>query len=145
MFLDASAIVAILGDEEDAGYLAGKIEAAKKPIYYSPLSVFEAVISLARKKTVALKGASASSPPGLIERIQIEVEQFLEAIGAREIAIGDGLHQKALDAARTYGRFVGHPARLNFGDCFAYACAKSYRLALLYKGNDFVHTDIEAA
>jgi ribonuclease VapC len=46
-------------------------------------------------------------------------------------------------AYRTYGR--GSPARLNFGDCFAYALAKAAREPLLFKGNDFVHTDAEAA
>ncbi len=37
---------------------------------------------------------------------------------------------------------VGHKADLNFGDCFAYACAKAHRLSLLYKGNDFSQTDL---
>ncbi|MBR0924530.1 type II toxin-antitoxin system VapC family toxin, partial [Bradyrhizobium diazoefficiens] len=41
-----------------------------------------------------------------------------------------------------YSRLVDHPAQLNFGDCFAYACAKAYRIPLLYKGNDFAQTDL---
>jgi ribonuclease VapC len=56
-----------------------------------------------------------------------------------------GLHQLALDAARRYGRGTGHPARLNFGDCFSYACAKSAGVPLLFVGADFAQTDIEAA
>ena len=44
-----------------------------------------------------------------------------------------------------YGRGTGHPARLNMGDCFAYALAKTRNLPLLFKGDDFIHTDIEPA
>src|SRR5690606_29170191 len=45
----------------------------------------------------------------------------------------------------TYGKGNGHPAQLNFGDLFSYALAKAHGVPLLYKGDDFVHTDIEAA
>jgi ribonuclease VapC len=44
-----------------------------------------------------------------------------------------------------YGRGTGHPARLNFGDCMTYAVAKRDDLPLLFKGDDFVHTDLRAA
>ena len=44
-----------------------------------------------------------------------------------------------------YGKGSGHKAQLNFGDCFAYALAKARNLPLLFKGSDFVHTDIEPA
>lgn len=49
------------------------------------------------------------------------------------------------DAAETYGRGTGHRARLNFGECFSYAVAKHLDAPLLYKGDDFVHTDIKSA
>lgn len=51
----------------------------------------------------------------------------------------------ARDAYRDFGRGSGNPARLNFGDCFAYALAKVTGEPLLYKGDDFPHTDIEPA
>jgi ribonuclease VapC len=51
----------------------------------------------------------------------------------------------AVAACSTYGRAVGHPAKLNLGDCFAYACARSLEVPLLFKGNDFPHTDMEPA
>ena len=51
----------------------------------------------------------------------------------------------ARDAYREYGRGTQHRAKLNFGDCFAYALAKETGEPLLYKGNDFVHTDVVAA
>ncbi len=53
--------------------------------------------------------------------------------------------QVAADAAERFGRGSGHPARLNFGDCFSYAVAKHLDAPLLYKGDDFIHTDIESA
>jgi ribonuclease VapC len=48
----------------------------------------------------------------------------------------------AIDAFDRFGK-GRHPAGLNFGDCFAYACARSYRMPLLFKGNDFPLTDIQ--
>jgi ribonuclease VapC len=51
----------------------------------------------------------------------------------------------ARQAYRDYGRGSGHPANLNFGDCFTYARARDKREPLLYKGDDFVHTDLRSA
>jgi ribonuclease VapC len=51
----------------------------------------------------------------------------------------------ARDAHRRFGRGTGHPARLNFGDCFAYALAKEFNEPLLFIGQDFIHTDIRQA
>lgn len=51
----------------------------------------------------------------------------------------------AADAASRFGRGSQHPARLNFGDCFSYAVAKHLNAPLLYKGEDFTHTDIQSA
>lgn len=145
MFLDASAIVAILAGEEDAGYLLAKIEMSESLKIYSPLSMFEAVISLARIVSISQFGDRVPTPSELIDEVQEDVAKFLETIGAREVSVSGSLHRKAIEAARNYGRFVGHPARLNFGDCFSYACAKEYRLPLLFKGDDFSKTDIDAA
>lgn len=49
---------------------------------------------------------------------------------------------EAVRALSIYGKQVGHPAQLNMGDAISYACAKAYRLPLLYKGNDFAQTDL---
>jgi ribonuclease VapC len=51
----------------------------------------------------------------------------------------------AREAYRLFGRGNGHPARLNYGDCFAYALAKALSEPLLFKGDDFIHTDVAAA
>jgi ribonuclease VapC len=51
----------------------------------------------------------------------------------------------AREAYRDFGKGSGHPARLNLGDCFAYALAKEKDEPLLFKGQDFAHTDIAPA
>ncbi len=61
--------------------------------------------------------------------------------GLRLVTIGDAESGAAIDAAARYGRPSKHPARRNMGDCFAYACAKTNGARLLYKGDDFSHTD----
>jgi Uncharacterized protein conserved in bacteria len=145
MFIDASAIVAIIGQEEAGSSLLQKIRLSEPPFYYSSTVVFEAVIALARKKKISLYGDHAPTPASLIGETQDLVRSFLDQLGAVEMALPVGLHEIALDAARVYGRFVGHPARLNFGDCFSYAAAKSLKLPLLFVGDDFGKTDIKIA
>jgi len=54
------------------------------------------------------------------------------------LVLGDG----AIRAAAEYGKTVGHAADLHFGDCLTYACAKAYRLKLIYKGDGFAKTDL---
>ncbi|HMS55516.1 MAG TPA: type II toxin-antitoxin system VapC family toxin, partial [Fimbriimonadaceae bacterium] len=51
----------------------------------------------------------------------------------------------ARSAYRDFGKGSGHPAKLNFGDCFAYALAKTSGEPMLFKGDDFNHTDVESA
>ena len=55
---------------------------------------------------------------------------------------GNAEARAAIEAAKRYGRAVGSPSDLNFGDCLAYACAEEHGAALLYKGNDFAQTDL---
>ncbi len=51
----------------------------------------------------------------------------------------------AREAHARYGRGTGHPARLNFGDCFSYALARALDAPLLFKGDEFIHTDVRCA
>lgn len=145
MFLDASAVVAILTREPTADDLLAKIAANSGPVAYSSITVFEAVIAIARKTSVSIHGDQHPTPPEIIAASEQDVADFLSGIGAMEVEISAGMHQAALDAARTFGRFIGHPARLNFGDCFSYASAKALATPLLFVGNDFKQTDIAAA
>jgi ribonuclease VapC len=70
----------------------------------------------------------------IMEKFEIQIEPFTATQA-----------QIAHQAYRDYGRGSGHPANLNFGDCFAYALARDKREPLLYKGDDFVHTDLRTA
>lgn len=137
MFIDASAIVAILGREPGAREMEKRLATAEGPFGISPLVRFEAALALARQ-------ASPDAKPSadLLRRAALAVDAFAAEVGAEEIAITPTIGRLALEASATYGKAVGHPADLNFGDCFAYACAKSAGLPLLYKGNDFARTDL---
>lgn len=141
MFIDASAIVAILAREPGAEEIEKQLAAASGPFLVSPLVRFEASVSLARKKANA-PGKEVKPSPDLLSQGQRAVAAFIEGLGAEEIAISAEIGSLAIEASMRYGKAVGHDADLNFGDCFAYACAKAHRLALLYKGNDFAKTDL---
>ncbi|HEV2552898.1 MAG TPA: type II toxin-antitoxin system VapC family toxin [Bosea sp. (in: a-proteobacteria)] len=138
-YLDASVIVAILGRESDRETLLARLEASPRPFLVSPTGVFEAVISLAAKKA---RDSRQVLDAGLITAAQASVAQFIADIGATEVTVTPAIGQAAIEAAKRYGRAVGSPAALNFGDCFAYACAKEHGAALLYKGGDFAQTDL---
>jgi len=139
MFLDASAIVAILGREPGHEELEMSLAAAGPPFFVSQLVKFEASVALARQKR-----PSASSKPSsiLLRQAIAAVDAFVEDLGAEETSISPEIGKAALDASATYGKAIGHAADLNFGDCFAYACAKTLDVRLLYKGNDFARTDL---
>ena len=129
MFVDASAIVAILTRESEADNLADTIEKARTPIT-SPIAIFEATLGVCRKRHAS------------VEEAEQDVGEFLELAGVRIEPITDKEARTALAAFSRYGKGRGHPAQLNLGDCFAYAMAKNARTGLLFKGEDFDKTDI---
>ena len=129
MFVDASALVAILKLEPGHEVLAASLESSSTPIT-SPLAILETVISLGRQKKIAVEEAH--------EAVTAALEKA--GVGVREIDGATG--ELAVRAHSLYGRGSGHPARLNLGDCFAYAMAKQHRVPLLYKGDDFALTDL---
>lgn len=137
MFIDASAIVAILkGEPEVAGVLAA-LDAARGKVLCSAIARFEAVIPLAVQLSRA-QGAPAMTGDAF-RRCEGLVDDLLREIGAREVPIDDGI---AREAAQRHGKVAGHPAALNMGDCFAHACARGHRVRLLYKGDDFARADL---
>ena len=79
------------------------------------------------------------------ERAVILLDDMLRLPPFQIVAPGPDEMQAAFSAFVAYGKGSGHPAGLNFGDIFSYALAKVRMLPLLYKGNDFGHTDIAAA
>src|SRR5450631_1324974 len=131
MFVDASVAVAIAGLEPDWTELAHRLGKAKRVIV-SPVAIYEAVSGLARLRNDTVSGAD------------LEIAKFLENTRAEVVPIDARIGSLAIAAFARYGK-GRHKAKLNMGDCFAYACAKAYKVPLLYKGSDFAHTDIEAA
>ena len=129
MFVDASAIVAILTREPEADNLADTLEKARTPIT-SPIAIFEATLGICRKRHAS------------VEEAEQDVGEFIELAGVRIEPITDKEARTALAAFSRYGKGRGHPAQLNLGDCFAYAMAKNARTGLLFKGDDFDKTDI---
>ena len=74
--------------------------------------------------------------------------RFDELIEAAQIAtepVTEAQARLARQAYRDFGKASGHPAKLNFGDCFSYALAKSRGEPLLFKGQDFAQTDVKSA
>jgi ribonuclease VapC len=131
IFVDASVIVAMLAPEDDGPAFAARIEGGEG-VLVSPVVIWEAVIALARIRR---------SPIEVAER---SVSAFLEDVAAETIPIDAAIGTEAVDAFARYGK-GRHPAALNMGDCFAYACARSRNIPLLAKGDDFTNTDIERA
>jgi ribonuclease VapC len=127
MIIDASAIVAILKGEPEEAHFVQMIEAAAV-CRMSPVNWFEAALH-----------AEKAEPPAI---------QALEDFAARAniiiVPIDEVQARLAHQAWRKFGK-GRHPAKLNLGDCFAYALAKATNEPLLYKGGDFPHTDIVSA
>lgn len=130
MFIDASALTALLTNEDDARELLARLQRAKHRIT-SPLAVWEAAIAVARLLAMPA-GEAGEVVNGYLELMEIEL-----------VAVPRQAAKLALDAFERYGE-GNHPARLNFGDCFAYACARHFNQPLMFKGADFTQTDIEA-
>jgi ribonuclease VapC len=129
MIVDTSALVAILLEEPDWLPLAEALSAAASA-KLSAASFVELVIVVDRRGTPVLSRKADE----FLERLEIRIEPVTE----RQARI-------AREAYRDYGRGSGHPANLNFGDCFAYALARDLGEPLLYKGTDFSHTEIRSA
>jgi ribonuclease VapC len=129
VIVDSSALVAILHDEPEATACLRAIYAAGQ-CRVSAANFLEAAIVIdAGRSPVASRRFD-----DLLREAAIVVEPVTEAQA-----------RIAREAYRDYGRGSGHPARLNFGDCFAYALAREMGEPLLFKGDDFAHTDVTPA
>ena len=128
MVVDASALLAILQAEPEARGFAEAIEAAASPTL-SVVSFVEASMVLDSRY-----GAAGRD----------RLDRLLRECGMEPAPVDLEQAQTARDAFRDFGK-GRHPARLNFGDCFAYALAKQRSETLLFKGADFALTDIRPA
>ncbi len=126
--VDTSALFAFLAAEPEAADVA-------RLMYGSPVLVCA--------PTWAETGIVVSSKLGSdgLSRLQ----RLAQALQFDVVAFDRDLADAAVAAHRRFGRGSGHAANLNFGDCFAYALAKTRNVPLLFKGDDFIHTDIEPA
>lgn len=131
MFIDASALTAMLIDEDDARELLSRLQATSTRLT-SPLAVWETSVAVARVLDLPIGEASTA------------VARYIALIGIVVEPVAPETAAIALSAFERYGK-GRHPARLNFGDCFAYACARHLGQPLMFKGGDFPQTDIDAA
>ncbi len=129
MIVDTSALVAILKLEPERVPFAEILDQADS-LRISAATYVELSIVMDRRKSPAL----SREVDEIIERFNIQIEP----VTAEQARI-------ARQAYRDYGRASGHAANLNFGDCFSYALARAKREPILFKGDDFVHTDLRSA
>jgi ribonuclease VapC len=128
MIVDTSAILAILFAEEDAKRYADAIAESQVRLI-SAANYLEAGIVVDNQ----IGAAGGRQLDVLIARAEVRVEPV-----TREHA------EIARQAYLDFGRGK-HAAKLNFGDCFAYALSKATGLPLLFKGDDFARTDLPSA
>ena len=129
MIIDSSALIAILHGEPEAEAFAQRIEAAH-----------ERRISAANwlETAIVIDGSRNPVLSRRFDDVLAVAAIVVEPVTERQVRL-------AREAYRDFGRGSGHPARLNFGDCFAYALAKEAGQPLLFKGDDFNHTDVAIA
>ncbi|QJU59014.1 type II toxin-antitoxin system VapC family toxin [Sphingomonas sp. AP4-R1] len=128
LFVDASALVALIAREPERDDFVRRI-AAETALLWSAMSCWETVSALRRSHGLSLDDARR------------DLDLTTRHLGFTLVPIGESEREAALDAYQRYGK-GRHPAKLNMGDCFAYACAKTNNARLLYKGDDFAKTDL---
>lgn len=129
MIVDTSAIIAILkGEPERSAFVQSILDSSATQM--SAASYLEAALLV-----------DNLADPVLSRRL----DELLEALGIQVVDTAAKHARIARAAYRDFGRGSGHAARLNFGDCFAYALAAQTDEPLLFKGDDFRHTDLKPA
>ena len=131
MFIDTSVFVSLLIGEADSPAFADAIELA--PQRYTS--------GLVRLETVMVTATRLDTEPGIVSAA---FDSLLADTLTTVVPITDAIARLATEASARYGKGRGHPAQLNLADCLSYACARAYTVPLLYKGDDFGHTDITA-
>lgn len=128
LFIDASAIVAMIAREPEASSFARRVDIADA-CHTSSVAIWEAVRAVTRVRGVDDVEARAL------------VRDFLDASRIHVMPIAEAQGWEALNAHQAFGK-GRHAAALNMGDCFAYACTKSLSASILFKGEDFAQTDL---
>jgi ribonuclease VapC len=129
MILDSSVVIAILKDEPEAESFSALLEATQL-VRISAANYFESSLVIDGWKN---------------PKLSVELDEMMERSRVIVEPVTFDQARIARQAYRDYGKGSGHPAGLNFGDCFSYALARVKREPLLFKGDDFIHTDIRPA
>jgi ribonuclease VapC len=129
VIIDTSAVIAILRAEPEAATYAAALEDAVDRRMSAATYVEAAAVIDSGRDPVASR----------------RFDELMVVAEITVIPVTVGQARIAREAYRDFGRGSGHPAKLDFGDCFAYALAKEYREPLLFKGDDFTRTDVVSA
>lgn len=129
MIVDTSALIAVLRNEPEALAFATLLDGATVSRMSAANFLEAAIVVDSRRRPEDRRR---------FDDLLYELRIVIEPVTEEQARI-------AREAYRDYGRGSGHPARLNFGDCFAYALARATGEKLLFKGDDFRHTDIAPA
>jgi len=129
MIVDSSALVSTIKGEPDGPRMARIMDSAKS-IRISAASYLET--------SIVIDGLRNPAQSARLDELIEEMEMVIEPVTVEQARI-------ARQAYRDYGKGSGHPAGLNFGDCFSYALAREKREPILFKWEDFSKTDLRAA
>jgi ribonuclease VapC len=129
MIVDTSALVAVITAEPDARVFAAAMAQADT-VRISAGTYVEAVVVLNRRGDPVLEAR--------LDTVLLDAGFVIEPVTVEQARL-------AREAYRNFGKGSGHRAQLNFGDCFSYALARDKREPILFKGDDFVHTDLRPA
>jgi ribonuclease VapC len=127
--VDSSAVLSILLREGDQDIYADIIQSADSTAISAASVVEVGIVLLTRHGPAARQ----------------DLDDLLHSSSMRIEAVSGAQIDLALSAYQRFGKRRGHPARLNFGDCFSYALAATAGEPLLFKGDDFGRTDVRSA
>lgn len=127
--LDSSAVIALIADEPEAPRLAAALDRLTDRAIGAPTLVETGIVLRARYGG----------------RGELALDAFLQRFDVRVVPVATREATFAREAHRRFGRGVGSPAVLNYGDCLAYAVSASLGWPLLCVGNDFARTDVMLA
>jgi ribonuclease VapC len=129
MIVDSSALVAVLLNEEDGESLSRAMDDPEL-VRMSAASYLETSIVIDKYRDAVLSAR--------LDDMILDAEIVIEPVTVDQARI-------AREAYRNFGKGSGHRASLNFGDCFSYALTRVKREPILFKGDDFGHTDLRSA
>lgn len=129
MIVDSSAMIAVIKREPDWEKIAKTMDTTPT-LEISAASYLETAIVVDNLRDPVQSAR--------LDDLILDMGMTVEAVTVEQARI-------ARQAYRDYGKGSGSAAKLNFGDCFSYALARVKREPLLFKGDDFVHTDVRSA